>query len=401
MQRPYYHRDQTGGDNVEYREHQGLALSQVGIGCYALSGVYGAKDPQEFARMLDRAYGLGVNFFDTADAYGDAEQILGQAIKPFRREVYVATKVGIQQGLKPNLSSAYVKQACEQSLKRLQTDYVDLYQVHFDDPGTPVVETIGALEELASAGKIRRYGVGHLPLEKVRAYLSTGHVFSVLMELSAVARAACEELLPLCQAHDAGAIAFSVTGRGILTGKIKERPAFEPGDIRNVDPLFQRERFKSALRVAEKLGELGQGYGKTPVQVAIAWVLSRPGVVCALTGPSTILHLEENLGGSGWRLSGQDLNDLEQFFKQEEAQLTRKDRSAVKRILSEPLPPDPSQAFKDLVYVIETAILLGLTSEEKVLPTFMTLYGMREALDENASPRLEEIRHQLGELIQL
>ena len=386
---------------MEYREHQGWAVSEVGIGCYALSGAYGTKDPQEFARMLDRAHKLGVNFFDTADAYGDAEGILGQAIKPFRREVYVATKVGVQEGGRFDLSPAYVKAACEQSLQRLQTDYIDLYQVHFDDPDTPVAETVGALEGLASEGKIRRYGIGHLPLERVKTYLTTGHVFSVLTELSAVARASCEELLPLCQAHSVGVIGFSVTGRGILTGKIKERPVFEAGDIRNVDPLFQRERFKSALRVAEKLGELGRRYEKAPVQAAIAWVLSQPGVVCALTGPSTIPHLEENLGGSGWRLSSQDLGDLERFFKREDARLLEKDRASVERILSEPLPPDPSQAFKDLVYVIETAILLGLTTEEKVMPTFMTLYGMRDSLDENAGPRLEEIRRQLGELIQL
>lgn len=386
---------------MEYRKHQGWAISEIGIGCYALSGAYGTKDPQEFARMLGRAHELGVNFFDTADAYGDAEGVLGKAIKPFRHEVYVATKVGVQENASFDLSPAYVKAACEQSLQRLQTDYVDLYQVHFDDPTTPVAETVGALEELASAGKIRRYGVGHLPPERVKTYLTTSRVFSVLTELSAVARAACKELLPLCQAHGVGVIGFSVAGRGILTGKIKQRPAFEASDIRNVDPLFQRERFQSAVRVAEKLGELGRRHAKTPVQAAIAWVLSQPGVVCALTGPSTIPHLEENLGGSGWTLSPQDLGDLDVFFEQEDAWLMKKDRASVERILSEPLPPDPSQAFTDLVYVFETAILLSLTTEEQVMPTFMRLYGMRDSLDENVAPKLKEIQCQLGELIEV
>jgi hypothetical protein len=197
-----------------------------------------------------------------------------------------------------------------------------------------------------------------------------------------------------------GAIAFSVTGRGILTGKI-QRPTFEAGDIRNVDPLFQRERFQSALRVTAKLGELGQRYAKTPVQVAIAWVLSQPAIVCALTGPSTIPHLEENLGGSGWTLSPQDLDDLEQFLAAQDALLVERDTAAVKRILSGPLPPDPAQAFKDLVYAVETAVSLKLTTEEEVLPTFMTLYAMRETLDENAASGLEAVQRRLSALIRL
>ena len=260
---------------MEYREHDGFRISEVSLGCYALSGAYGTKDVEEFKRTLRRAYELGVNFFDVAEAYGDAEQLLGEAVKPFRKEVYIATKVGICRGLKPDLSRAYIERACEESLERLQTDYIDFYQVHFDDPDTPVEGTVGALEGLTSAGKIRRYGLGHLPVERVERYFELGKVFSVMVELSAVAREARERLLPLCRAHNVGAIAFSVTGRGLLTG-IQGRPQFEPGDIRNIDSLFQRERFQSGLRVAGKLAELGERYGKTPAQTAIAWVLTQP-----------------------------------------------------------------------------------------------------------------------------
>jgi aryl-alcohol dehydrogenase-like predicted oxidoreductase len=384
---------------MKYRTHQGLTLSEIGVGCYALSGVYGSKDVQEFERMLRRAFELGVNFFDTADAYGDAEQILGRAVRPFRQEIHIATKVGVQDGLDFNLSGDYVRGACEQSLQKLQTDYVDLYQVHFDDPGTPVAETVGALEELVSAGKIRRYGVGHLPADKVQTYLSTGHVFSLLLELSAVARASRQTLLPLCQAHDTGAIAFSVTGRGILSGKFTAQTKFEPDDIRNVDPLFQRERFQSALSVAARFGELAQQHGKTPAQAAIAWALAQPGVVCALTGPSTIPHLEENLGGSGWQLPASDLDELEQFFVQQDELLAQQSLASVQRILSEPSLADPVQVFTDLVYAVETAVLMGLTTEQDIMPTFMTLYEMRKSLDENTRPRLDEIRRQLNEIV--
>ena len=383
---------------MEYREHDGFRISEVGVGCYGLSGAYGSKDPEEFKRMIRCAYELGVNFFDTAEAYGDAERVLGEAVGPFRDEVYIATKVGLREGIKPCLSRAYVQRGCEESLKRLGTDYIDLYQVHFDDPETPVEETIEVLEGLVRAGKVRRYGIGHLPVERVELYYNLGNVFSVLMELSAVARESRERLLPLCRSHGVGAIAFSVTGRGLLTG-IRKRPQFEPGDIRNIDPLFQRERFQSGLRVATKLAELGEGYGKTSAQVAIAWVLAQPGVICALTGPSTVAHLEENVGGSGWQLASEDLEELEAFLKRENAWLEKEQRASVASILQGPLPHDSSQAFTDVIYVIETALALGLTTEEEILPLFRELYGLREELSEATIPQLTDIQGRLRTMI--
>jgi aryl-alcohol dehydrogenase-like predicted oxidoreductase len=189
--------------------------------------------------------------------------------------------------------------SCEQSLDRLNTDHIDLYQVHFDDPDTPVEETVGALDQLKAAGKIRHYGVGHLPTSRMAAYFATGQVFSALAELSAVARSARKRILLLCREQDVGLIAFSTTGRGLLAGQIGPQTTFEEGDLRRIDPLFQRERLASGLRIAQRFRTLGAQYGKTPAQAAIAWVLAQPGVLCALTGPSTLPHLEENLGGSG------------------------------------------------------------------------------------------------------
>ncbi|MCL0069490.1 aldo/keto reductase, partial [Dehalococcoidia bacterium] len=263
---------------------------------------------------------------------------------------------------------------------------------------TPVEETVAALEDLVSEGKIRHYGVGHLPVERIETYCQVGNIFSVLMELSAVARDSREKLLPLYRTYGFGAIAFSTTGRGFLTGKFLKEKKFEPGDIRNMDPLFQRESFQSGLRVAERLAKVGRNYGKTPAQVAIAWVLSQQGIICALTGPSTIAHLEENIGGSGWPLSSEDIEDLELFFKQEDVWLERERRSSIRHILSKPLAQEPSKAFVDLVYAIETATLLGLTSEKEVLPIFQELYGMRKALAEEAVPKLETIRNRLRDV---
>jgi aryl-alcohol dehydrogenase-like predicted oxidoreductase len=379
---------------MQYRTHKGQKLSEIGIGCYALSGVYGKKDPEQFIGLLQRAHDLGVTFFDTADIYGPAEDILGRAVAPFRDQVWIATKVGAKVDGRPDCSAEHVLSSCEQSLQRLQTDYVDLYQIHFNDPHTPVEETVKALEKLKAAGKIRHYGVGHLPPSRVEAFFDAGEVFSALVELSAASRGARQRVLPLRRDHDVGVIAFSATGRGLLTGVIGPGHVFEEGDIRGrLDSLFQRERFASGLRVAERFRALGAKYGKTPVQVAIAWVLAQPSIICALTGPSTIPHLEENLGGSGWTIAPDDLEELEQLFREEDERLRQEQVQSIRAILEQEL--DSGNAFADLVYLFETLIELKLAAEEEILPLFQRLWALRERQD---APALEEMQAIQGEL---
>jgi aryl-alcohol dehydrogenase-like predicted oxidoreductase len=386
---------------MKYRKHRGLSVSEVGVGCYALSGVYGAKDVNAFKQMLRHAFDLGVNFFDTAEAYGDAERVLGEVVHPYRDEVVIATKVGIREGLTPNLSKEYVHAACSRSLEQLHLDYIDLYQVHFDDPSTPVEETVEALEELVRGGKIRYYGVGHLPVDRIETYCRVGKPFSVLMELNAAARSARDQLLPLCRKHKLGAIAFSTTGRGLLTGKIRPGTVFPSGDLRRMDPMFQRERFQSGLRIAEKLAALGKEQSKTPAQVAIAWVLVQQGIISALTGPSNISHLEENTGASGWTLPSSALAALERFLAEEEKQMQNKQQVSLRRILTVPLPQNPSQALSDLVYVIETAVELGKLGENDVMPILRDLLPLRANLAKSSLGKLEAIRMQLAQLVGL
>ncbi|MBC7083711.1 MAG: aldo/keto reductase [Firmicutes bacterium] len=384
---------------MRYNQCRDLRVSEVGVGCYSLAGVYGKKDLDEFARMVRRAYELGVTFFDTADAYGDAESILGKIVRDFRSDIYIATKVGVVSGASMDLSPARVKRACEESLARLGTDYIDLYQVHFDDPKTPVEDVVGALESLVASGKIRHYGVGHLPADKIARYAEVGRPLSVLMELSAATRDARAKLLPLCREHGMAAIAFSTTGRGILTGTIREGHVFPDGDIRQYDPLFQREQFRSALRVAGRVAEVGRRYGKTPAQTAIAWVLAQPAVVCALTGPSNVSHLEENVGGSGWRISNEDLASFEAFLSEEDARLDRERKEAVVGILSSPLPADPQAAFKDLVYAIDTAAVAGMCAEAQIVPVFEELLALQKAPGEQAAGKLDDIRRRLAAMV--
>lgn len=379
---------------MEYREHRGLTLSAIGVGGYALAGAYGPVDRGGFLTLLRRAHDLGVNFFDTAGNYADAEAVLGEAVRPFRDEVLLATKVGSPVGAPPRLDREAVEAACRRSLQRLGTDRIDLLQVHFDDPATPVEDTVGALEGLRAEGLIRHYGVGHLPAHRVTQYLEVGEPFSILMELSAVARDSRRSLLPLCGGAGPVAIGFSVTGRGLLTGAIGPETAFEEGDIRRFDPLFQRARFASGRRIAAHLASLAPSLGMTPAQVAIAWVLAQPGVACALTGPRRLEHLEENLGASGLRLPAETLGELEGRFAAEEAALAAEEATTVDTILDGPLPADPAAAFRDLVYAIETAVGLGRVTEDAIRPAFFDLWPLQERLA-TAGPALDEIRRAL------
>lgn len=385
---------------MQYRQHKNLTISEIGLGCYGLSGAYGPKDIAQYRETLQRGFDLGINLYDTAEAYGEAERILGEVVKPFRQEVILSTKVGVRDGYQPDLSAGYIHQACERSLLALGTDRIDIYQVHFDDPDTPVEETVTALESLVEAGKIRYYGLGHLPALRILEYAHFGDPFSMMMELSPLARSAVGEILPLCFEHDLAGIAFSVTGRGLLTGKLMTNNEFKAGDIRVIDPLFQRASFQSGLEVAQKLAEFGARHGKTAAQAAIAWVLAQPGVTCALTGPSSVAHLEENVGGSGWTFTAEELAKFNNYLQEEEIHLQALQRQAVQEILTEPLDKKVEHALIDLVFASENAIKYRMIAEEALLPIFYELIALREAMDENARHKLVEIQGELREMIQ-
>jgi aryl-alcohol dehydrogenase-like predicted oxidoreductase len=280
-------------------------------------------------------------------------------------------------------------------LKRLETNYLDLYQIHFHDADTPVEETVGALEDLRSTGKIRYYGLGHLPPDRMAEYMAAGQIFSALTELSAVARGALERQLPLCRDQGVGVIAFSVTGRGLLTGKIGPSHIFEEGDIRRIDPLFQRERLASGRRILAEFEKLGAKYDKTPVQVAIAWVLAQPQVACALTGPSTLHHLEENIGGSGWTLEAKDLMTLERFFAAEDEWVCQAQILSLHTILTGGL--EPENAFADLVYTLETLVQMGVALEGEIMPLYGQLMPLRKRPGAEVVVELQAIRARLRE----
>ncbi len=385
---------------MQYRTVDGMQLSEIGLGCDALGGVYGPVDVAEFRRVIRRAYQLGVNFFDATDAHSQAEVVLGKAVKPFRDQILIATKVGRKDGFEPELSSDYLTEACEASLRRLGTAWIDLYQVDYADPKTTFEEVVETLESLKQAGKIRRYGISHLPEEGLETFFRHGDVFSLLAPFSLRHPEAGLAVMSLCRQHEAAFLACRVTGRGMLTGKLPPHPNFEPGDTRVLDPLFQRQRYRSGVRLGEKLAQIGAQYGKSAAQLAIAWVLSHEAVTCALTGPSSVAHLEENLAASGWQLPQEALATLEMHCQAEEDALLQEQRQALEQILTNPLQEDNLEAYHDLLSAMEVALSLDLVTEEAIYPLYLDFHRLRNDI-ENARSELQAIHAQLQEMISL
>lgn len=353
--------------------------SRLGFGCYALGGAYGDKvDSSRGEKLIHLAYDLGIRFFDTADQYG-TEELLGRATKPFRQEISIATKVGVDSQGKTTLNRAHIIASCETSLRKLDTDYLDLYQVHYDDPGIPVSEVVDTLEVLKTQGKIRQYGVGHLPVEKTRQYLELGKPLTVLAEMNAAALNRYRELRPLQERHEFGIIAFSITGRGLLTGKISEDTQFAPSDLRSLDPFFKRNKLASGLRIKNKLAEVGVNYSATPAQMAIAWVLSQSGVDAALTGPTDPDHLRENCRAMHLSLDPADLEDINKSIQRENQALQVQTLQEIRGIVDGPVNPNPSKAAEDMLYVLEHGIEGELIPYEAGVELFMQVMKLRKS----------------------
>jgi aryl-alcohol dehydrogenase-like predicted oxidoreductase len=346
--------------------------SEIGVGTYCLSGVYGSADVESVRATLRRAHDLGITLFDTAPGYGNAEEVMSGVIRDFRRDILLSTKVAGDTAGK-TCTYENILASCEKSLKDLNVDHIDLYSIHFDDGSSPVEDVVGAFEELKKAGKIRFYGLGHVFLRRARRYLEAGHFSTVMGELSAVSTGYYNKMLPLLRANGAGYLGFSVTGRGVLTGKVTGRASLERGDIRHIDALFAGERLKSALRICEKMAETAKEIKATPAQVAIRWVLNREAVKCAICGPSSVEHLEENFGAAELRGDTDAFRALEEFIRQESESVTCTLREEVENILRSPSPG--ADAISRLVYAAENMGELGMVPDEDLIPVFKQLLG--------------------------
>lgn len=299
---------------------QGLKVPAVGLGCMGMSEFYGQSDDTKNLKLLDEALEIGCNFWDTADMYGPFanEELLGKALANRREKVILATKFGIKRGqdgawLGINGSPEYVKACCDASLKRLNTDYIDLYYQHRPDPEVPIEETIGAMAELVQAGKIRYIGLSEASAEDLEKAQHTHPISALQTELSLWSRDVEESILPKARELGIGFVAYSPLGRGFLTGAIKQRDDLEQGDWRLSNPRFSEEAIANNQKLVEKVKEIATEKDVTPSQVALAWVLAKGDDIAAIPGTRRSKYLNLNWATQAIILSKKEKAELDAF----------------------------------------------------------------------------------------
>jgi len=297
-----------------------LEVSRIGLGAMTMAGTYtseGGLDNAESIRTIHRALDLGVTHIDTAEIYGPflSEEIVGEAVKGRRDEVVIATKFGLvsHSGGGPGVAdstAANVKAAVEGSLRRLGTDHIDLYYQHRVDRNTPIEETVGAVADLITEGKVLYFGLSEASPETIRRAHTVQPVTALQTEYSLWTRDVEAEILPLLRQLGIGFVPYSPLGHGVLTGQIRTVDDFAANDWRKTNPRFTGENFQRNLAIVDEVTAIGAEIGATPAQTALAWLLTRGDDIAPIPGTRRVARVEENTAADGIELTPEQLNRL-------------------------------------------------------------------------------------------
>jgi aryl-alcohol dehydrogenase-like predicted oxidoreductase len=297
-----------------------LEVSALGLGCMGMSFGYGpAGDKQEMISVIRAAVERGITFFDTAEVYGPFtnEILVGEALAPFRADVVIATKFGFKidpnTGKQAGLDSRpqHIKEVAEASLKRLNTDVIDLFYQHRVDPNVPIEETAGTVKELIQQGKVKHFGLSEAGVQTIRRAHKVQAVTALQSEYSLWWREPEAELIPTLEELGIGFVPFSPLGKGFLTGKISDDTKFDKNDFRNIVPRFTPENRKANQAMVDLVSRFAQQKKATPAQIALAWLLAQKPWIVPIPGTTKLDRLEENIGAVNVQLSPEDLRELE------------------------------------------------------------------------------------------
>jgi aryl-alcohol dehydrogenase-like predicted oxidoreductase len=308
-----------------------LEVSALGLGCMGMSYGYGpAADRQEMISLIRTAVERGITFFDTAEVYGPFtnEELVGEALAPFRGQVVIATKFGFKLGpngeqLGVDSRPQHVKDVAESSLKRLKTDTIDLFYQHRVDPDVPIEDVAGAVKDLIREGKVKHFGLSEAGVQTIRRAHAVQPVTALQSEYSLWWRKPEEEVLPTLEELGIGFVPFSPLGKGFLTGKIDENTTFDSSDFRNIVPRFSPEARKANQALVDLLRAIGERKNATPAQLALAWLLAQKPWIVPIPGTTKLSRLEENIGAVSVELTSDDLREIDSAASRIEVQGAR------------------------------------------------------------------------------